>query len=145
MPMHPIRTEQGTLACYHWRDMPPIRAFGADGICGDELYRSGTLSAPEWQRYKLWERICGLLAMDEVKCRACTHARLVEMRPPHVPVFVTLDGKIRTPVIDVTFVSNIPGEGSRTSTMTANRPDGSLLSKKDSAWVRQAQEREGGK
>lgn len=140
MPMRPLKTERDTICCIHWRNWPPIKAFDVNGRSGADLYRSGVIDAVELQRWQVWERDCGLLKMDESKCRTCLHVRRVEIRPPAVPCLVTMDGKTRVPIIDRTFAASL-GQF-RSNVMTATRKDGDPLSKRDAAWVKRAQAEE---
>ena len=140
MPMRPLKTDTETLCCIHWRTWPPLKAFEYHGQKGLDLYRAGHLDANEFQRFGIWERDCGLMRMEETKCRACKHVRRVEIKPPAVPTLVTMDGKVSTPIIDETFASNLPRF--RSNVMTATRKDGDRHSKRDAAWVKQAQTKE---
>jgi len=54
----------------------------------------------EYQRYQVWEKICGLITMDPEKCLKCPHARIAQFQK-HLPVLVSLDGKIVTPTVDL--------------------------------------------
>lgn len=138
MPMRPLKTSTDTLCCIHWRSWPPLKAFDSSGQTGIELYRSGVLNAVEFQRWQIWERDCSLMEMSEEKCRACPHVRRVVIQPPSVPTLVSLDGKIRTPIIDQAFAASL-GQF-RSSLMAVNRREGDPLSKKDAAWVKKAQQ-----
>jgi hypothetical protein len=113
MPMRPLKTKTDYLGCIHWRTWPPILALEYPGKSGRDLYQEGLMSAVEHQRFGVWERTCGLLQMEEAKCRACPHVRRVEIRPPAVPMLVAMDGSTRTPIIDQTFASSLPGFRSR--------------------------------
>jgi len=140
--MRPLKTVSETICCAHWRTFPPLKAFEFQGQTGADLYRSGVIDGVEFQRFQVWERACGLMAMVEDKCRACPHVRRLEIRPPAVPTLVSMDGKTRTPIVDKTFAANL---GSfRSGLMTTHRPDGTRHAKRDAAWVKQAQEKKDG-
>lgn len=140
MPLRPIRTETDTLGCIHWRTWPPLMALEYPDQTGREIFEAGDLDAVGLQRFEVWERVCGLHAMDEAKCRSCEHVRRVEIKPPAVPTLVSMDGRTRTPIIDQTFASCLPGF--RSHLMTANRRDGKVGATRDAAWLRHARERE---
>ena len=140
MPMRPIKTGADYFGCIHWRTWPPIMALEYEGQTGLDIYRAGNLDAVGLQRFQVWERQCGLTKMDEAKCSSCTHVRRVEIKPPAVPVLVTLDGTSRVPIIDQTFAASLPSF--RSHLMTANRPDGTRGSVRDAAWAKRAQEKE---
>lgn len=86
------------LACAHWRNFPPV------GVAlqrpPEELRAEKKIDEAEYQRYKIWEKICGLIEMDPEKCLTCPHVRTAEFKK-HLPVLVTLDGSVATPTLDL--------------------------------------------
>ena len=85
------------FACVHWKNWPPSEAFM--GLSAEELRKEGLVDTRGYSQYLIWERVCGLLKMEEGKCRACPHIRLAEVRD-HLPSLVTLDGKLVVPLVD---------------------------------------------
>jgi len=85
------------FACVHWKHWPPIEAFRGRPV--EELRREGFLDGRGYAQYLVWERVCGLLEMEEVKCRVCPHVRLAQIHN-HLPCLVTLDGKLIVPLGD---------------------------------------------
>jgi hypothetical protein len=100
---------------------------------GKDLYQGGFLDGVGLQRFQVWERTCGIIRMEEEKCLACPHVRRVEIKPPAVPVLVTMDGKNRTPIIDQTFAASLPGVRSNRSLDQPTVGSG--------AWLKKAQEK----
>lgn len=86
------------IACAHWKTFPPLAA--ALGKSSAELWAQHLVTEADYQRYKIWEQICGLFLMDETKCLHCPHVRLAQMKQ-YLPVLVSLDGKIVTPTLDL--------------------------------------------
>lgn len=89
--------KQVRFACNHWKHWPPSEAFLDMPI--EEMRRAGILDARGYGEYQVWERVCGLLRMEEPKCRECPHVRLAEIRN-HLPSLVSLDGKFVVPLVD---------------------------------------------
>lgn len=100
--MKPIRITyqgaEGILACAHWRTFPPITAFYE--TTPEDLRARKVLKETDYQRYKIWERICNRKVMDGTECLICPHARLAEIRNG-LPVLVSLDGLIVVPTVDL--------------------------------------------
>lgn len=109
MPMRPKYTEikgkQATLACYHWREFPPLHSVLDKPIEAQRADKE--VSEADYQRYKVWERVCGQKQMGD-KCLTCPHVRRLVVEPHKVPKLVTLDGKTSTPAVDITTVSTAP-------------------------------------
>tara|TARA_Y100000310_G_scaffold261537_1_gene270930 strand:- start:2824 stop:3228 length:405 start_codon:yes stop_codon:yes gene_type:complete len=103
--MKPIRVqgegdESTVFVCFHWRTFPV--GYAAHPDSAEELRDRKVIDGAEYQRYKAWERECGLLRMDEAKCQACPHIRRLEIRPHQVPMLVKTDGSGEwTPAVDV--------------------------------------------
>ena len=93
--LRPLKVEiKGVLTplmCTHWRVWPPLVL--SDGQSTPEGLRDkGQVDTSEYQRLKVWQRVCGLTVMDPVKCMTCPLARRVEYRED-VPYLISLDGK----------------------------------------------------
>lgn len=129
----PIHTEhkgkQAQLLCVHWKTWPPIQAFVED----KEANFRASMSDTDYQRFQLWQKICGLRTMQADKCLSCPHVRTVERTPPHPHMLVTLDGTSKIPVHDIPTLSSLPRN--RGHLIATSRPDGAMHSKKDAAWV----------
>lgn len=108
MPMKPLRTEvagnQETLGCLHWRSFPPAQVFADEPI--DALRAQKRVSDTDYQRFKTWEKVCGLTQMDKDKCLKCPFIRKLVIVPNQIPKLMSLDGKSWIPVVDIpTFES----------------------------------------
>ena len=86
------------LACAHWRSFPPLAPGRKKS--SDELRSEGIIDDAEYQRFQIWEKICGLITMDPDKCLKCPHVRKA-MFHKQLPSLVSLDGKIVTPTLDL--------------------------------------------
>lgn len=92
--LRPLKIEiQGVLTplmCLHWRMWPPL-AVTALGRTPEGLRDSHEIDQNEYQRIKVWERVCGLREMDAGKCLKCPLVRRVEYRGD-APFLISLDG-----------------------------------------------------
>jgi hypothetical protein len=95
-----VNNKPVTLGCAHWRSFPPRAAALAAVSSPEELRAKKIMDEPEYQRFKVWQKICGLTQIDPEKCLQCPHARIAGFRKG-LPVLVTLDGKIATPTLDI--------------------------------------------
>lgn len=95
-----------TLACVHWRSFPP-RASVLEGSTPESLRASKVLDEAEYRRFKIWQSVCGLKAMDPAKCLSCPHVRTAEIQD-NLPVLVTLDRSLTSPIIDRTTMELRP-------------------------------------
>jgi len=104
--MRPFRTEMDSkpvvLACAHWRNFPPAKV--QPGTTPEVQRRLGVYSEAEYQRAKVWERVCGQITMQRDKCLACQFCRTVDTSG-HIPMLVSLDGKTKTPTVDLPTIS----------------------------------------
>lgn len=145
MPMRPYRTTHPTsgkpvaFACAHWRTFPPLETLDHEQDA-EWLRQHGLIDMATYQRIQVWERECGLKAMDDAKCRTCEHVRWVEVLPHKPSMLVTLNGSVRTPIVDQTFLASLAG--ARQNIMLRNRPHGTKHSKRHAAWVEQANREE---
>lgn len=97
--------EDATYACIHWRNFPA--KFAGFSETPEDLRALKKLDGPEYQRHKVWERECGILRMNEGKCLACPHVRKLDLQPHQAPQLVTLDGRTRTPAVDISAMEAI--------------------------------------
>lgn len=134
-----LKTETDTLCCAHWKEWPPREILANPDETSEDLYRSGEIGPVGFQRIQTWEKVCGLLEMAASKCLQCPFVRKLEIKPPRVPVLVSLDGRVRTPLFDENSISS--RGTSRSHIMSAFRPKGSPLSNEDADWVRKATKR----
>lgn len=76
-----ITLDEGPLViqCKHARQWPP--GWARSGQSADALRLQGRLEGARYERAKTWERVCGLMAMDEEKCPTCPHARGPDGQP----------------------------------------------------------------
>lgn len=117
---------QQTYICAHWRSFPPLGA----GQDAEVLRRDQEITDDEYNRLRIWQRDCGLMAMKESKCLSCPHRRKVVWKTQG-PVLVDPSGT-ETPVVDAAT-----GEASPRNRHMANifqRP-GTRGSHQTAAWV----------
>lgn len=98
------------LVCVHWRNFPPVAAVLAvtKQKTIAQLRAENVIDSAEFQRWQVWERICGLPAMRKQKCRYCPHAR--RLAPPdHTgqQMLTKLDGSCPTPILDLPTIENL--------------------------------------
>jgi len=86
--------DDASYICAHWRAFPPAGAGGDE----EELRSSGVLDQEQYDRLRIWQRDCGLMAMEASKCLACPHRRKVVWET-RGPTLVSPDGT-RAPVVD---------------------------------------------
>ena len=77
--MKPIPSNAGILSCRHGKTWPPASAYM--GLSPTEVRAERGDEA--MARYLIWQRDCGLLAMNPDKCRACPHVLVAGV--PAVP------------------------------------------------------------
>lgn len=66
------------LRCSHKKEFPPTEGVTRKDM--DEAWKSGRLRFQEYERYKIWERVCGLREMGK-KCLSCPHALKMGQHP----------------------------------------------------------------
>ena len=125
-----LKGKEVILACTHWRNFPPVSA-NQDIVV---MKRMGELTDAMEQQHRVWEKVCGLTQMDEVKCKGCNLVRLLEHLNPHQPPqLVTMDRKHSTPAIDI---PSIEGKGKfRGNLIHMTRKPGERHSSKNAAWL----------
>lgn len=103
-----IEGKEITFACVHFRTFPPLSAIV--GVTPEQLRDQGKMSPQDYQQAKVWERICGLTEMDLYgKCVDCPHIRYLEKRTGgKPPCLTTLDGKMKTPLVDIPTLAATP-------------------------------------
>lgn len=87
------------LVCVHWKSFPPKGSTYKQ--TPEELKLQGKLDNSEYEHYKIWSKVCGLMEMNLEKCLTCPHVRTAEFKSG-LPCLVTLDGKLATPSLDAT-------------------------------------------
>jgi len=121
--MRPIKVlvhdEEKILACAHWRTFPPIAAFY--DTTPEDLRARKVLKDTDYQRYKIWERVCNLRVMNPEKCLKCEHARFAEIRQG-LPVLVSPDGLIVVPTVDLPTLEVNSRQGTHTVNGMISRP-----------------------
>lgn len=132
----PVQTADGKVEkyiCAHWRTFPPVGA----GEDIEALRASQEINNEQYSRLKLWERICGLMEMEESKCMTCPHRRQIVWKT-RGPYLRSPDGT-EVPVVDATT-----GEASPRNRHQANifRRPGTVGSYQSAAWNLHAQKAE---
>lgn len=119
-------SNQETFICAHWKTFPPT---GAGGNV-ENLRANKSIDTPQYNRLLLWERICGLMRMEESKCLTCPHRRQVIWKT-RGPYLLSPDG-VETPVVD-----SAQGEASPRNRHMANifRRPGTKGSLQPAAWT----------
>jgi len=87
-------SNQETYICVHWKTFPPPGAGGD----AENLRANNAIDDAQYQRLKLWEKVCGLFDMMEEKCLQCPHRRKVIWKT-RGPYLLAPDGT-ETPVVD---------------------------------------------
>lgn len=85
------------LVCALYRQFPPTGHRSK--VSPEELRKEGTLDQAGYDRFKVWQKVCGLSKMDETKCRGCTHCRKIEEKNSLLNL-TSLDGKLSSPIVD---------------------------------------------
>jgi len=83
--------------CAHWKVFPP-RGVGIQDSDPERLRRDGFLTEPEYSRFKIWMRICGLKVMDPEKCLTCEHLRKVIIKQG--VAYIENPNGLRTPLVE---------------------------------------------
>jgi hypothetical protein len=104
--LHSLEVEENgkteKYICAHWRVFPPPGA----GEDAENLRVNKAIDDAQYNRLKLWERICGLTKMAESKCMSCPHRRRIAWRTQG-PVLVSPDG-VEAPVVDAATGESSP-------------------------------------
>jgi hypothetical protein len=122
---------QQTYICVHWRTFPPAGA----GEDAESLRANATLDTAQYERLRLWQRVCGLFHMEKGKCLACPHRRKVVWKT-RGPYLVSPDG-VETPVVD-----SAQGEASPRNRHMINifRRPGTSGSHEPAAWTERSED-----
>jgi len=117
---------QQTYICVHWRAFPPPGA----NFDAENLRSNGDLDTAQYERLRLWKKVCGLIEMQESKCLLCPHRRKVVWKT-RGPYLLAPDG-VETPVVDPA-----QGEASPRNRHLSNifRRPGTMGSHKPAAWA----------
>lgn len=67
-----VHGQEITLCCKHDREWPPIQALLEDSP--EDLRAMKEIDESQYQRVKVWQRVCGLRAMNTDKCPTCPNA-----------------------------------------------------------------------
>ena len=109
--MKPLQVADKTYGCLHWREFPPPFAVGMDATA-EELRAAKRITDAAYGKIKVWQRVCGLTAMDEGKCLTCPLVRTVEWKD-HLPVLVDGASGHAVPAVDATSLSTVAYRGRR--------------------------------
>lgn len=91
------------------------------GIDPERLRDEKRIPDPEYQRIKVWQRVCGKFQMDVEGCTQCPLVRMATYKNM-LPVLMTMDGRLATPTIDLPTLESAPRY--RGFTIRANKPSG---------------------
>jgi len=126
---------QQTYICVHWRTFPPLGAGGD----AENLRANQAIDQAQYDRLRLWQRMCGLFDMTEEKCLTCPHRRLV--------VWKTRGPYLRDPDgVDAPVVDAAQGEASPRNRHMAGifRRPGTAGSHQSAAWAKDREDDQGG-
>jgi hypothetical protein len=85
--MFPLREVGHLFICVHWKVFPILHK--------------------EDPKYGTWQNVCNKTVMDE-GCKTCVHCReWVKDSGTMLEYLVTLDGKLRTPIVDGATLENL--------------------------------------
>ncbi len=120
------KDNQDTFICVHWRTFPPP---GAGGDV-ENLRANKAIDTAQYERLRLWQKICGLLTMSEDKCLTCPHRRKVIWKT-RGPYLLAPNG-VESPVVD-----SAQGEASPRNRHMAGifRRPGTAGSHQSAAWI----------
>jgi len=79
-----VHGQEVTIMCRHAGQWPPAHARLDESF--EKLRATGDIDDREYQRLKVWEGVCGLMAMEADKCGGCPHAMAPLMQGPAVPL-----------------------------------------------------------
>lgn len=68
-----IKDKEETIHCQNAGAFPPIHLHLMEPGETPEDLRGTRLTEAQYQRIKVWERVCNLSEMDATKCVACPH------------------------------------------------------------------------
>ncbi len=87
--LSPIDVGGKEIRCQHADVWPPGWARLGKTALELRVY----FTTEEFERAKTWEKVCGLLQMDEGKCPTCPYAVLPDAPPPRSVLSVKLHSK----------------------------------------------------
>jgi hypothetical protein len=70
------------LGCAHWRSFPPRALAVAPDHSPEDMRAKKIIDEPEYQRFKVWQSVCNLTAIEPEKCLQCPHARIAGFPRP---------------------------------------------------------------
>jgi len=105
------------FACVHYKTFPPPYMNPTADL--EFLRAEREIDGAEYQRAKVWERMCGLYQMDPEKCLSCEHVRKFVHRGQVQPsVLQKLDGTCPVPVVDISTLEAVPQRAGRAHLVT---------------------------
>lgn len=128
--------ETEKYVCAHWRVFPPPGA----GQDIEALRASNTVTDEQYNRLRLWAKICGLFDMKESKCMTCPHRRKIVWKT-RGPCLVSPDG-VEVAVVDATTGESNPRTKESHLTTIFRRP-GTKGSHKPAAWTQREDNEDG--
>jgi len=76
-PIHiQVGRKEALARCKHEEEWPPVQALLPDSF--DELKEQGLIDENTYWKLHTWENVCGLRAMDPVKCAECPHVMVAD-------------------------------------------------------------------
>lgn len=117
-----IAGKPASLVCVHWKSFPPQAAFAVPET-PEQLRAKKTISEADYQRTKVWQKVCGLTVMEQEKCLACPHVRTAEFQN-ELPGLMTLDRKSFVPSLDLPSLESSSRHRKFLASMKANTPRG---------------------
>lgn len=102
--LHPIKVDNKTYVCRFWRTFPPVLARATPIELAILRKDNDPLASPtEIQKLEVWNRVCGILKMEETTCMSCPHRQEIVRKPHCVAMLRDQDG-FQTPAIDIPTV-----------------------------------------
>lgn len=101
-----IKIEDKTFVCRFWRTFPPVLARATPMELALLRKDNDPLASPtEVQKLGVWERMCGILKMEESKCSVCPHRQEV-IRKPHCVAMLRDPTGFESPAIDTPTIES---------------------------------------
>lgn len=82
------------IYCQYEEQWPPAHALIGESF--EDQRAQGLLDESTYERVKVWQRVCGLTAMDAEKCSGCEHA-MVELHKGQPVKLATYNDPVRRP------------------------------------------------
>jgi len=123
------------LVCEHWKSFPPIEVFQVGEKPDPRALRQALKDDARYNFYQVWQRVCGIRAMNLEVCKDCSCARWLKDRGSEVPILISLKDGSEMAAVDVPHHDSLPRNRSNVETM--HRRDGQIGSTRLAAWIQQ--------